>query len=267
MKWIGKILGAFFGFLFLGGPIGAVIGFIVGHFFDKGLQQNFINLGGNNAVRTTFFDTSFSVMGHIAKADGRVSEREIQLARMMMQRLGLQGERKHEAMRQFNRGKQPSFNLDQALDQLRQQCAYPHLLRLFIELQVQIAYADGPPKANVKQLLQHISQRLGLGNIDFSHVEAMLYGQWRQQQSSQNYQQYTGQQTTQTSLSEAYRILDISENATVAEIKKAYRRKMNENHPDKLIAKGLPKEMIDLATQKTQQIKAAYERIKKARRF
>ena len=185
---------------------------------------------------------------------------------MIMQRLGLQGERKHEAMRQFNYGKRPEFNLSKALEQLRQQCAYPHLLRLFIELQVQIAYADGTPQTKVKQLLQYSSQKLGLDNIDFSHVEAMLYGQWRQQ-SSQNYQQHTASRTKQTSLSEAYRILDVTENATVIEIKKAYRRKMNANHPDKLIAKGLPKEMIDLATQKTQQIKAAYEQIRKIRRF
>lgn len=265
MRWIGKVLGAFFGFLFLG-PLGAIIGLIVGHFFDKGLQQNFIGFGGNSQVRTTFFDATFSIMGHIAKADGRVSEREIQLARMMMQRLGLQGERKHQAMRQFNQGKQPSFNLDAALDQLRQQCAYPHLLQLFIELQVQIAYADGPPQASVKHTLQHISQRLGLGNIDFSHVEAMLYGQWRQQ--SYQYQQHTARpQSSQSRLDEAYRILEIDENASAGDIKKAYRRKMNENHPDKLIAKGLPKEMIDLATQKTQQIKAAYEHLKKIRRF
>ena len=266
MKWIGKILGAIFGFLFLGGPIGAIIGLIVGHFFDKSLQQNSISFSNNNKVRTIFFDATFSVMGHIAKADGRVSEHEIQLARMIMQRLGLQGKRKHEAMRQFNYGKQPEFNLSKALEQLRQQCAYQHLLRLFIELQVQIAYADGTPQASVKQILQYSSQQLGLGNIDFSHVEAMLYGQWRQR-SYQHYQQHTEQRTKQTNLSESYRILEVTENATVIEIKKAYRRKMNENHPDKLIAKGLPKEMIDLATQKTQQIKAAYEQIKKARRF
>ena len=40
---------------------------------------------------------------------------------------------------------------------------------------------------------------------------------------------------------------------------------MSENHPDKLMSKGLPKEMIELATSKTQQIQAAYEAIKKQR--
>jgi DnaJ like chaperone protein len=50
------------------------------------------------------------------------------------------------------------------------------------------------------------------------------------------------------------------------ELKKAYRKLMNQNHPDKLVAKGLPEEMLDIATQKTQGIKAAYELIKNHRK-
>ena len=264
MNWIGKILGAFFGFLFLG-PLGLFLGLIIGHFFDKALAKNWSSFGTGHGVQQAFFDATFTVMGYVAKADGHVSEREIQIARLMMKRLGLQDERKHAAMRQFNKGKQSDFQLDPALDQLRQHCRHQHLLRLFIELQVQIAYADGTPSADVKQILQHINQRLGLGAIDFSHVESMLYGQWRQQQSHQHQQSYY--QQPRASINEAYTILGITEDASAPEIKKAYRRKMNENHPDKLIAKGLPKEMIELATEKTQQIKAAYEQIKKARRF
>ena len=53
----------------------------------------------------------------------------------------------------------------------------------------------------------------------------------------------------------------ISEQASPAEIKKAYRKQMSQHHPDKLLAKGLPEEMIKIATEKTQNIKAAYDRI------
>jgi DnaJ like chaperone protein len=42
---------------------------------------------------------------------------------------------------------------------------------------------------------------------------------------------------------------------------------MNQHHPDKLVAKGLPEEMMKLATEKTQEIKKAYEQIKTARNF
>ena len=264
MNWIGKILGALFGLLLLG-PFGALLGVIVGHYFDKGLHLNWTTLRTNRAMQPVFFDATFSVMGYIAKADGRISEREIRLARLMMQRLGLQGERKHDAMRQFTKGKAADFAVDTVLNHLHQHCAYQHLLRLFIDLQVQMAYADGTPSTNIKRILQHISQQLGLAKIDFSHIEAMLYGQWQQHHSSQR--QYTQSQTSSADIKEAYTILDITTNASIEEIKKAYRRKMNENHPDKMIAKGLPKEMIELATEKTQQIKAAYEQIKNIRGF
>jgi len=60
-------------------------------------------------------------------------------------------------------------------------------------------------------------------------------------------------------------VLGVTAQADDDEIKKAYRRLMNQHHPDKLVSKGLPEEMIRLATQKTQEIKAAYERIRQAR--
>jgi DnaJ like chaperone protein len=63
-------------------------------------------------------------------------------------------------------------------------------------------------------------------------------------------------------VSQAYDVLGIDRTASDAEVKKAYRRLMNQHHPDKLIAKGLPEEMIRIATEKTQQIKQAYEQIK-----
>jgi DnaJ like chaperone protein len=66
-------------------------------------------------------------------------------------------------------------------------------------------------------------------------------------------------------LSQAYAILGVGHTATDADVKKAYRRLMNQHHPDKLIAKGLPEEMIRIATEKTQQIKTAYEQIKSER--
>lgn len=269
MNFIGKILGAFFGFMLMG-PVGAVIGVFIGHFFDKGLNIDWLtlNAGGNKKTQTAFFNSAFSVMGHVAKADGRISEKEIALARQVMQRMGLQSGRKHEAMRQFNLGKETSFVLVQALDQLRKICQSQHLLRIFLELQVQTAYADGTPTARVKNLLQHISRQLGLGEIDFSHVEAMLYGHWQQHsQRQQHHYQQSRPQPSRSSLQDAYDILGIPSSATDAEVKKGYRRKMNQNHPDKLMARGLPKEMIELATEKTQQIKEAYEQLKQFRKM
>ena len=71
--------------------------------------------------------------------------------------------------------------------------------------------------------------------------------------------------TARTSLKDAYRLLGVSDGASDAELKKAYRRLMSQHHPDKLVAKGLPEQMVKDATEKTQQIKAAYELIRKSR--
>lgn len=66
-------------------------------------------------------------------------------------------------------------------------------------------------------------------------------------------------------LDAAYAVLGVATTASDVEIKKAYRRLMSQHHPDKLIAKGLPESMLKIATQKTQEIKAAYEKIKASR--
>ena len=67
-------------------------------------------------------------------------------------------------------------------------------------------------------------------------------------------------------LANAYEMLSVSPGDSDAEVKKAYRRLMSQHHPDKLVAKGLPEEMMKLATEKTQEIKAAYEVIQTHRR-
>jgi DnaJ like chaperone protein len=266
---IGKIIGAILGYFAFGHSwFGALLGLAIGHFFDKGFSISLSTGQQSRFAQDAFFNASFSVMGYVAKADGRVSERELHLARTVMQQMRLTPERTKNAMRQFNDGKEPDFNLQETLTHLRTVCRLPHLLRLFLELQVQIAYADGAkPSTDVKQLLQSISETLGLGRIDFSHIEAMMYGSWQSFSGNQrSYSQqggFTG--SAQSSLKEAYAILGVTESVSDEDLKKAYRRKMNENHPDKLTAKGLPKEMIELATSKTQQIKAAYERIKGVR--
>ena len=66
-------------------------------------------------------------------------------------------------------------------------------------------------------------------------------------------------------MADAYKLLGIASSATDEEVKKAYRRQMNQHHPDKLVSKGLPQEMMDIANQRTQDIKSAYELIKQSR--
>ena len=138
------------------------------------------------------------------------------------------------------------------------------LLRLFLELQGQTVMAERIGYSRLKQqILQKISARFGFPPLNFVFFEDFFDYQ-------PNYQQGYRQQTHQPpnsrlKLKEAYEILTIPETASDIEVKKAYRRLMNQHHPDKLISKGLPEEMLKLATEKTQAIQGAYEKICTAR--
>ena len=259
MQYKGKVIGALLGLL-LGGPIGLFLGLIIGHFHDLGYFRAFIaatQAGVHTHAQKIFFENTFKIMGYIAKSDGRVSEHEIEIARSVMSQMGLTDILKQQAMILFSLGKQKDFHLERALLELRHVCRLqPALLQLFLDIQLQMASADGGLTIAKRQTLQHICDLLGVVGYHF-HEQSQQ--QWR-------YQQHRRPQASDTlSLREAYHLLNASENATSDEIKKAYRRAMSQNHPDKLIAKGLPPEMIKVATQKTQRIKKAFDMIRKSR--
>jgi len=266
MNWSGKILGMMIGF-FLGGPIGLVIGLFLGHLIDRGLLRKLFSSVGysrtnQSRVQGVFFNTTFMMMGYVAKSDGRVSENEIHAARNVMNNMGLNDSMKREAIRLFTEGKQAYFDPDAAIGQLKQVCLLqPNLLRMFIEIQIQMAYADGRAISDRKrEVLQRMCQQLGVAGINFSQFEQ----RYRAEQEYQHYR-HSARENPRNHLDDAYKLLGITATASDAEVKKAYRRLMSQHHPDKLIAKGLPPEMIKIATQKTQQIKSAYEQVRKAR--
>jgi DnaJ like chaperone protein len=264
MAWWGKALGGAFGFM-VGGPLGALMGVAFGHNFDRGMsgidQSDWQSGGGGGGdqdrVQAAFFTATFSVMGYIAKADGKVTRDEIRLAEEVMRQLGLDGEMRESAKKLFNEGKSDDFPIDEILDQFRSELKRrTTLVQMFLEIQLQAAYADGVMVPSEEKVLAHICQRLGIPLAQLKRMEEMLkagFGGQRQTSSAQ------------TSLSDAYAIVGVNESASDADVKKAYRRLMSQHHPDKLVAKGLPDEMIKDATAKTQQIKSAYDQIKEAR--
>jgi len=312
MTFFGKIIGAILGFVVLG-PIGAILGFIVGSIFDRGLKLHLYHFPRQHTaeVQQAFFTATFSVMGHLAKADGQVSVYEIKAAENIMSRLELNEELRIEAIRLFNEGKKPDFDLKGTLEVLYRDCSHNRdLLRFFIEIQLEAALADGELQPTEQKLLLYICESLHFSSLEFqqlwsrqwasqafhqwySQFEGDNFGQregsWQQEEtqwggtswSSQSrtrsrggyqrgYQQgYTGQRSrsAESSLQDAYGVLGVVATAVPAEIKKAYRRLMNQHHPDKLASRGLPEHMMKLAKEKTQQIRAAYDLIREARGF
>ena len=126
---------------------------------------------------------------------------------------------------------------------------------MFLEILISTALADGTLHKNEKHLLRNIAHDLGFEKYQFDSLLSRLQG----------FANFDDGVSETKRLKAAYDLLGISQDCSEQELKKAYRKQMNQHHPDKLVAKGLPDEMIEIATQKTQDIKAAYEVVKNAR--
>lgn len=261
MNWWGKLIGGSFGFM-MGGPLGAIMGAALGHHFDKGLDNlDHYHIGDTERTQAAFFTATFSIMGHLAKADGHVSQNEINIAQQVMNQMQLTADQKKAAIKLFDEGKQENFPIDEIVEQFRKEChRRRNLMQMFLEILISTALADGVLHSNEKKILNDISNQLGFNRGFLDQLISMVNAQ----------QHYSHQQNTlkpKTTLKDAYTVLGVASNATDAEIKRAYRRQISQHHPDKLVAKGLPEEMIKIANEKTHEIKAAYEQIKASRKL
>jgi len=260
MSWWGKVIGGGFGFM-LGGPLGALMGMAAGHQFDKGLHAVDLEPGNTERVQLAFFTTVFSVMGYLAKADGTVSRSEIQMAENIMAQMNLDASQRKTAIELFNQGKQADFPLDDVLRQFKTEShRRTNLLQMFLEILIATAYADNQLDQAEHNVLQDIAQQIG---FSLPQLEQLINMVGAQQQYSH---QSSGGIPTQSSLNQAYAVLGVDDEVSDNMLKKTYRRLMSQHHPDKLVAKGLPEEMIKLANQKTAEIKSAYEQIKRSRK-
>lgn len=284
MYVFGKILGIFFGFLF-GGPFGALLGLFLGHQFDKARRLSQAGFRASSAFsggpsqqerQTEFFRSAFAVMGHLAKAKGQVTKEEIQLASAMMDRMSLHGEQRRAAQDAFREGKSAEFPLEMVLEKVRISAVGRHdLLQFFLELQISAAFADGELHPSERNVLHTIARGLGFSSQQLEQRLQMQEAAFRFQQSGgfggrQQGQQHGGgwqQAAARNHLADAYKVLGVAEDADGREVKKAYRKLMNEHHPDKLMAKGLPPEMMQVAKEKAQEIQSAYDLIKKEKGF
>src|SRR3569833_54574 len=268
MKFAGKVVGGAIGLL-VGGPVGAAVGVVLGHQIDEyaggGRDDPRLRSDADSlAVGEHFFRSAFRVMGHVAKADGRVSESEIAAARAVMSDLRLNEHQVRTAIDHFNTGKQPEFNLAGELMSLANVArGRPALMRTFMEIQVRAALSGNNMEGPARQLLGYMANRRDVSMIELSQIEAVLRirsGTFRQQ-----YSQQTARSSATEQLNQAYSVLESSATSSDGEVVKANSRQLSRNHPDKLKANGLPESMIEHAKQRTQQIIEAYELIKTKR--
>lgn len=251
---MGKLIAGFFGLL-LGsalhiGLFGLTFGLWIGHQFDEALKKSFLlwttpnQKTSRSRALPKIYEQCFGLLGHIAKSDGLVTPEEIEVANALMSALNLRGKTKRQAAQKaFNNGKRKNFSLQSALMQIQIQCLMnPLLKQKLVEAILALRQADGATHPYKDRLIQHVLQQL---NITFQYQ--------RQQQASHGYQPTPSQSD--------YTLLGVDLNVTKDSLKKAYRRLMHKHHPDRLTAQGASDSEIKRATEQTQDIKAAYERI------
>jgi DnaJ like chaperone protein len=260
--WWGKVAGGTIGFV-VGGPLGALIGVMLGHQVDEGLTRELARgdaeaASAGTRLQLEFFMTTFSVMGHIAKADGRVSEDEIAAARGVMRRMKLAPDQVRAAIKLFEQGKRADFPLTSVLQSFRVSCeGRRDILHTFIEIQLQAALADGRLHPDTRRVLWQVCSELDISRLEFAQLEAIA--------RAHGHRADPGRTAPVDSLGHAYGVLGIERGASDEDVKLAYRRLISQHHPDKLVSRGLPQEMLDLARDKAREINAAYDVIKESR--
>lgn len=245
----------------IGYQFGRVPGFFVGALAGVMLLRflkSRVTLGLQN-IQTGFLESVFAVMGALCKADGVVTRDEIQVAETLFDKFRLSGAQREAAKAAFDRGKSADFDLDAELANfLRLSRGQPALLQMFLQVQVSAVAADGEIHPAEHEMLVRVARGLGLPEAQLEQLEAMLRGA---RSGAGMAGATTGQQ-----IDDAYKVLGVSESASDGELKRAYRKLMSENHPDKLAGRGLPESMRDMAEEKTREISHAYDVVKDARK-
>lgn len=261
MGWYGKLIGAVLGAIIGRGLFGAIVGFLIGHQFDR-RSEGARRSGAipSRELQVLFFRATFQAMGHVAKADGRVTVQEIDAARATMRRFSLSEADVRRAIDLFTEGKASDFPLEDVLGDFRDASAgREDLRRLFVQIQLEAALQAGGLSPPARAVFARMCGTLGISAMEFAALEAML-------------RMHAGQarpggpaRPAADHLADAYQALGVRADASDADVTLAYRRLMSQNHPDKLVANGLPQSMIEAAHERTRQILEAYEVIRNHR--
>ena len=253
-----KLIGFIAGFYFFG-FFGALIGLIIGSFIDRTVMYGAgaINPLQNAHRQAVFLETIFISMGKLAKADGRVSEREIDHVEQFMHKLGMIPEHRQQAIALFKQGADPSFDITPTYQRFMSVCGHTrHLKQVLLVYLIVMALSDGDLHPAEETLLGEIAARLGYNQLAFRHLVDMVLNQSHFA---------AGRETSATALDDAYKALGVTRDSTNAEIKRAYRKLISQYHPDKLIGQGMPEDMIAMATEQAKEIQLAYDLVKQSR--
>ena len=258
----GKIIGTVAGAATLK-PWFVLLGLFLGHQFDRGFAARFrdFEFQGKPVGRLPeeYVRPLFQAMGHLAKSDGRVSEEEIRAARTVMHRLEFGPARVRNAMHWFEEGKRPDYPLLQTMRHTRRVAVRnPELRLLFVRLLLEVAVAKDGMRQQERALIWTICNEFDIGRVDLAQLEAMMRAQ-------KGFRRSPAGDVDAARVRGAYETLGIEKSASNTEIKKAYRRLMSQNHPDKIAGSNPAKDVVAEAERRTREVRSAYEMLKARR--
>ena len=258
----GKVILGLIGLMTTGSVFGLILGVAIGHAFDRGLVATlkFGSPENIERIKASFFETTFLLSGYVAKSDGRVSENEIKHTELVFDQMKLSVEQRARAIELFRQGAAGGFQIEPVLSGFLEVCGQQRQLQqTLLMFLVSLAMADRQIEPGELAALERIAVTIGFGAARLEQLLRMAQAQ-EHFHGSEGYVAQPG-----TSLEDAYAALGVDGSVSDRELKQAYRRRISENHPDKLIAKGVPEDMVRLATERSQEIQVAYDMIKKTR--
>jgi len=236
----GKIIGGAAGFA-LGGPLGALLGAGAGHAIDTSMDK-IKQVTPEATKQITFTIGVIALSAKMAKADGHVTREEVDAFKRIFQIPP------HEAAnvgRIFDMARQDSAGYEAYASQIAKMFRDSRtVLEDLLGALFHIALADGVYHLSEDAYLRNVARIFGFSESQFEHIKA----------------QHTGD-----AAEDPYNVLGVGPDVSNVELKRIYRRLIKEHHPDRLIAKGMPEEFIEIANEKLAAINTAYDRIAKER--
>lgn len=229
----GKILGGAAGFA-LGGPLGALIGAAAGHAVDTIRRPR-----GEKATRSIAFTIAVIALGaKMAKADGVVTRDEVEAFKRVFR---IPPDEVKNVSKVFDQARRDARGFEPYARQIAGMFPeHPAVLEELLHCLAYIARADGHVHPNEVEFLRKVAEIFGLDDAAFERVTAMR---------------------AEGGTADPYSVLGVKRKMSDDALKKAYRKLVRENHPDRLIAQGMPEEFVQVANERLATINAAWDKI------
>lgn len=255
MGTIGAIIGSLIGSK--GGILGALIGAVIGNYVGDLITAKKNNTQEASEQELFILGSIAAMLAKLAKADGRVSEAEIEFCESAFKRLGITGKKREYCIEVFRKAKNDEHSLYSYAASFADSGVETQIRQLVYDILWDLAIADGHISPIELELLKNAPLYLKIGFNAFY---------WQCYRHGINSEYSSGNDTTSSSpLYDPYEVLEISRSASNDEIKKAYRDKAKKLHPDILKAQGLSDALIAKANDQMARINAAWDEIKKER--